>query len=98
MDYLNGLGRRADEHNALLFAPPGKGGVFTQKAVSWMYGVHILLFSQGNDGFHVEIALHWCHVWATDFVGLICFVSVRLQPVGWTVDCQLQSHTMLSYP
>lgn len=44
---------------------------------------------QLDDALHIQVALHRGHVGRAHLIRLVCLVSVGLQPVRWTVDCQL---------
>ena len=53
----DGLGARADEHEAALFYALGEIGVLGQKSVAWMDGLGIGHFGCADDRGNVEVAL-----------------------------------------
>ena len=77
----------ADKGNPCPFAGLGKLGVFRQKAVTGMNGVHTLLARQINDFVNAQIGFHRALA-APHLVGLIRLVAVQRDFILLRIDSQ----------
>ena len=62
---------RSDENDAFLFAPFGQLGIFCQKAVARMDGIHIMFLADADNIFNIKVCINGL----VSFAHQVCFIS-----------------------